>query len=199
MNLGHTLESLQAFEQRIADRFNAAEIPYPVHLSGGNEEQLIEVFADVDRHDWVLGSWRMHYHTLLKGVAEDELEAAIIAGHSIALSFPEHRVLGSAIAGGMIPVAVGLGMAIRRAEGPEHVWCFVGDMMAHSGIFYESVKYAWNCQLPVTWVVEDNGISVVTDTHRAWRGDFDQHAPSVRCYPYTLPWPHAGTGKRIEF
>lgn len=202
MNLGHTPDSLCAFEQRIADRFNSGDIPFPIHLSGGNEQQLIDIFADVEQHDWVLGTWRSHYHALLKGVPEDELESAIAAGRSIALSFPEQRVLCSAIAGGMVPVAVGLGMAIRCAERAERVWCFVGDMVARSGIFYEATEYAWNFRLPVTWVVEDNGVSVVTNTRQAWGSTgevLDARSEIVRGYPYTLPWPHAGTGKRIEF
>ena len=191
-----TPAELIAFERRVADLFNDALIPYPIHLSSGNEQALIDIFERVGPNDWVLGTWRSHYHCLLKGVPSEEVLAAIKAGQSIALSFPERRILCSAIAGGMLPVAVGLGMAIKRTAARAHVWCFTGDMMARSGIAHESMQYAANHKLPVTWVVEDNGISVCTETRKAWGEDAP---PDVIRYEYVLEWPHAGSGRRIEF
>ena len=40
----HTVESLRAFEQSVANAFNSGTIRSPVHLSGGNEQQLIDYF-----------------------------------------------------------------------------------------------------------------------------------------------------------
>lgn len=193
------VESLKAFEADIAEEFNAGKIRAPVHLSGGNEEQLIDVFKDVRPEDWVCGSWRMHYHCLLKGVPPEKLKAEIMAGRSMTLSFPEHRIISSAIVGGILPIAVGLAMAIRRAGGANHVWAFVGDMTARTGIFHECRFYA-DCQdLPITFVMEDNGISVCTDTKDAWGRKAYSGIGRVRGYYYTLGWPHAGAGKRVQF
>ncbi len=46
--INHTVESLRAFEADIANEFNAGRIRAPIHLSGGNEQQLIDIFHDVN-------------------------------------------------------------------------------------------------------------------------------------------------------
>jgi TPP-dependent pyruvate/acetoin dehydrogenase alpha subunit len=87
---------------------------------------------------------------------------AILAGRSMMLHFPAHRFMSSAIMGGMLPIACGL------AAGRERVWCFVGDMCASTGAFADALKYVRSQDLPVTFVVEDNGLSTNTPTQRAW-------------------------------
>ena len=48
------------------------------------------------------------------------------------------------------------------------VYCFVGDMTSETGIMSESLKYAENHKLPIHFVVEDNSLSVCTDTKKVW-------------------------------
>ncbi len=109
-------------------------------------------------------SWRSHYQCLLKGVPRQELKAEIMAGHSITLCFPRYRVLSSAIVGGIIPIAVGTALGIKRRGERARVHCFMGDMTAETGIAHEAIKYSTNHQLPIRFIVEDNGKSVCTDT-----------------------------------
>jgi pyruvate dehydrogenase E1 component alpha subunit len=200
-----TADELIAFEQRVAEAFNAGRIRAPVHLAGGNEDALIEIFSGIRPQDWVLTTWRSHYHCLLKGVPEEVLFADILAGRSITLNYPEQRVLSSAIVGGICPIAVGIAMAIRRHALDERVYCFVGDMTARTGAMSECVKYAMGHDLPVTFVVEDNGISVCTPTEEVWGGWTKSRTPAhfgiaeFIHYQYKLPWPHSGAGKRVEF
>lgn len=197
MITSHTPETLRAFERQIADDFDAARIRAPVHLSGGCEEQLIGIFRDVREQDWVLTTWRSHYHCLLKGVPPEQLRADILAGRSITLCYLEHRVLSSAIVGGALPIAVGIATTIKRTGGSDKVLVFVGDMTARTGVFHECVDYATGHGLPVQFVVEDNGVSVCTDTMETWgRGVL---TPWITTYKYQLPWPHSGAGKRVEF
>src|SRR5215831_4668840 len=85
MITNHTPDTLKEFEQQIAEDFNAGKIRAPVHLAGGNEEQLIDIFSAVTKSDWVLTQWRSHYHCLLKGVPPERLRADILAGRSITL------------------------------------------------------------------------------------------------------------------
>ena len=198
-----TPEELIAFEEDIADEFNAAKIQAPVHLYYGNEEPIIEVFKRVRPDDWVLCSWRSHYQCLLKGVPPEEVKAEIMAGHSITLNFPEHRVLSSAIVTGVLPIAVGLGLGIQREGSKERVWCFLGDMTSETGSAHEGIKYVRNHRLPVHFVVEDNGKSVCTDTRETWGTDKltyeDVNDPYVTYYQYESKYPHAGAGQRVQF
>jgi TPP-dependent pyruvate/acetoin dehydrogenase alpha subunit len=135
-----TPADLIAFEADIAAAFNRAEIRSPVHLRSGGEEWLIDYFArnyDATRGDWVCGAWRTHYHCLLAGVSPDEVRAAIMAGRSITLCFPEYRVVSSAIVGGILPIALGLALGIRRRGEEAQVHCFLGDMTAMTGAYAE--------------------------------------------------------------
>ena len=125
------------FEDEVAERFNAAQIRAPIHLYSENEEQMIEIFKDIDDKDWVFCSWRSHYQCLLKGVPADEVMSEIMQGRSISLCFPEYKIYSSAIVGGALPIAVGTAMSIKRDGGGEKVHCFLGDMTAETGIAHE--------------------------------------------------------------
>jgi pyruvate dehydrogenase E1 component alpha subunit len=197
---------LIAFETMVAEEFNAGRIRAPVHLSDGNEEALIDYFRQVKVSDWACCTWRSHYQCLLKGVPKAELMAEIMAGRSISLCFPQARVISSAIAGGIIPIAVGIAMGIKRAGGSELVHCFLGDMVSQSGIAFECINYANNFALPIQFVVEDNEVSVCTDTRAAWGkrllawyGGREFRPNLVTYYKYKSRYPHAGAGTRVQF
>lgn len=185
-------EELISFETKVAKLFEAGKIHAPVHLSGGNEQELIEIFHNIKPSDWVFSTHRSHYHALLKGIPSDWLMAEILAGHSITINNAKHRFFSSAIVGGIIPIAVGIAMTGQT------VWCFVGDMAAKTGIFSECIKYARGHNLPIKFVVEDNGLSVCTPTNEAWG-----HIPSVveedGYYKYKPTWPHQSSGVGVAF
>ncbi len=194
---------LIAFEEDIAAEFNAAHIKAPIHLYYGNEEKMIDIFKNIRPQDWVLCSWRSHYQCLLKGVPREELKAEIMAGRSISLCFPKYRILSSAIVTGVLPIAVGLGMAIKRSGKDERVFCFMGEMTSETGSAHECIKYAKNHALPVHWVIEDNGKSVCTDTRETWNATKltyeDCTDPNITYYRYETKYPHAGAGQRVQF
>ena len=196
-------EDLIAFEDDIAAAFNAGQIRSPVHLYSGNEEQMIEIFKDIRPQDWVFCSWRSHYQCLLKGVPPAELRKAIFDGRSIALCFAEQRIYSSAIVGGVLPIAVGTALAIKRSGEDARVFAFMGDMTAETGIAHECMKYARNHELPIKFIIEDNGVSTCTDTCEAWghpRSSFAGYDNErVYYYRYKSKYPHSGAGVRVQF
>lgn len=196
-------ESLVKFEDEIAACFNSGEVRAPVHLSDGNEVELIEIFKDVNETDWVFCSWRSHYQCLLKGVPISRVRAEIIDGRSISLCFPDFRVFSSAIVGGQIPLAVGVALSIKRLNKTEHVWCFIGDMTSETGIAQTAIRYSEKHELPITFVIEDNGISVLTQTRSVWNSQLlryeENDSSVVRSYQYKSKYPHAGAGVRVQF
>jgi TPP-dependent pyruvate/acetoin dehydrogenase alpha subunit len=203
MNKIWTEEALKNFEGEIAELFNLGKIKAPVHLSDGNEKDLIEIFKEVKPSDWIFCSWRSHYQCLLKGVPPEELTREILAGRSISLGFPAYRVFSSAIVGGQVSIAIGAAIAEKINQTGNHVWCFVGDMTSETGIFQTSTRYAEVNDLPVTFVIEDNGISVLTDTREVWGCTSlryeERESKKVRSFKYRSKYPHAGAGKRIQF
>ena len=210
-----TVESLRAFEEEVRDVYLQGRIRAPIHLSRGNERQLIEIFQSVGQDDWVFSTYRAHYHALLKGIPREQVMAAILQGHSIHLEFPGHRFFTSAIVAGQIPIALGTALGIKRRGGPEKVWCFAGDMAAFTGAFHEAMKYAQGFDLPITFVIECNGVSTNTPTHLVW-GIGHQHDPGATpvhlrhfdgwraggfiryCYDRE-GWPHVGAGAFVYF
>jgi TPP-dependent pyruvate/acetoin dehydrogenase alpha subunit len=198
-----TADELIDFETEIADLFNAAKIRAPVHLYSGNEAQMIEIFRDVRPEDWVCCSWRSHYQCLLKGVPPEQVRAEILAGRSISLCFPEYRVVSSAIVGGILPIAVGLALGLKRQAQPGRVHCFMGDMTSETGIASECIRYSYNHGLPIRFIVEDNAKSVCTDTRQTWNQPALTYEktthPMVVYYKYQTKYPHAGAGVRVQF
>lgn len=199
-----TKEELIAFEQDIANCYNQALIRAPIHLYDDNEEQLIEIFKEVQEDDWVCCSWRSHYQCLLKGVPPERLKKDILEGRSMSLFYKKYKIASSAIVTGIIPIALGLAFDIKRKEQKNKVWVFVGDMTSETGSMWEATKYARNHSLPIKFVVEDNGKSVCTNTRKIWNMEkltFENvNDDYIVYYRYKLDkWPHAGSGTRIQF
>ena len=199
----YTEKELLDFEEDIAKEFNSGKIKAPVLLYNGNESSIIEAFGEIKEQDWVLCTWRSHYQCLLKGVPSDQVKQSIMEGKSIALCFPEYKVFSSAIVTGILPIAVGLGIAAKRSNSNEKIHCFVGDMTSETGSFEECYKYVKNHDLPVRFIIEDNGKSVCTDTKKTWNsirltyeGVYNKY---IYYYKYQTKWPHAGAGQRVQF
>ena len=199
-------EELIQFENEMAACFDDAMIRAPVHLYNGNEEEMIKVFEDnnIGPEDWVLCSWRSHYQCLLKGVPRDDLKEAILQGRSISLCFSDYRVLSSGIVTGVLPIATGIALDIKRKGGTNKVYCFMGEMTSETGVAHECIKYARNHELPIRFIIEDNGKSVCTDTRATWNQQRltyeDVNDEYITYYKYKLDkYPHAGAGKRVQF
>jgi len=197
-----TKEQLVDFETDIANCFNSAMIKAPIHLYDGNEEQMINIFKNVNPEDWIFTTWRSHYQCLLKGVPQEQVKQDILKGKSITLCYPEYNVYSSAIVTGNIPISTGVALDIKRKGESNHVWCFVGDMTSETGTFFENWKYAVNHDLPITYVIENNGKSVCTETNKVWNNDelyFAKETRKIIYYEYQTKYPHAGAGQRIQF
>lgn len=210
---GWTVDKLINFEEEIASYFKKGLIRAPIHLSGGNEQQLIDLFAEnnIDEDTWCLCTHRSHFHALLKGIRPELVKAEILAGRSMHLNFREYNFLTSAIVGGICPIAVGIATGIKMRGEDRRVWCFVGDAGAEMGIFHESKKYSKNFNLPVYFCVEDNLFSSNSPTKEIW-GIKDDRPPEgkiltlaewekgkVLYYCYSRIWPHTGCGVWVKF
>lgn len=201
-----TKNDLENFENEIAEIFGKGLIKAPVHLRAGREEALIRIFRDekIGPDDYIFGFWDSHELCLLKGVPREDVKAAIIDGRSIALCFPEHKIFCSGIVGSLMGVAVGVGWALKQEGRNGRAFLFCGDMSSETGIFHEAVKYAHNFDLPVKFVVSDNGLSVMTETRKAWGSgepwfQGTKFEKNIIYFQYKNGWPHSGLGKLIKF
>jgi pyruvate dehydrogenase E1 component alpha subunit len=212
-------EQLIDFETKIGNLFNNKKIRAPIHLYHGNEDKMIKIFERINTEtDWVCCTWRNHYQALLKGIPPVLLTEKILAGKSMVMNLPEYRFICSSIVGGIPSIAVGIALGISLRGSKERVWCWVGDMSAETGLFHEAYKYARNHNLPITFIVESNKLSVLTPTDEIWKRDIPyfiddkdefkyatEHSlfyeqPNLLYYQYNnTKYPHAGAGQRVQF
>jgi TPP-dependent pyruvate/acetoin dehydrogenase alpha subunit len=200
MNL-HTKQSLIAFEDKIKGLWESGDLPSLVHLCGGNEEQLIEIFNRIQPEDYIFTSHRAHYHCLLKGMSESELEQNIREDRSMFVFSKELRIYQSAILGGCCGIATGVAKAIKDAGGKERVYCFLGDGAYENGHLFEAALYVTGHDLPCTFIIENNGRQVDTSIIDR-RGPnylaFSMKAPCIEEYQYEPIYPHAGSGSKHQ-
>ena len=186
------------FEKKIVTLYEKKKIKGPIHLSGNNESQLINIFKKIKKNDWVFSGWRNHYHAILKNIPLHDIEKQIINGKSMNLNSMRHNFFTSSIVGGILPVSLGVAMALKMKKSKSKVWVFIGDMTYETGIFHECYKYGRNFKLPINFVVEDNSMSTNTPTKKAW-GKKQRVLPNIKYYSYKRKYPHHGIGKWILF
>ncbi len=172
-------DSLIEFELKVKEEFEQGRIACPIHLSGGNEENLISLFQIIEEEDYVISTHRSHYHYLLKGGNPEVLMAEIRGeesgcckrkGRSMHIFDPSINFYSSAIVGGGCAIACGIALGIKKdapkaVEGVKQeklpvVWCFCGDGAEDSGHFIEAVRFGAARQLPLNFVIEDNDYAV---------------------------------------
>ena len=145
------------------------------------------------------------------GVPAERVKQDIREGRSITLHYPDYNFYSSAIVGGISPIAAGTALAIKKQGKSNRVFCFLGDMSFRTGISHESIVYSISQNLPITFIVEDNGKSVGTDTEECWGSITTESlyriykemsintSTNILYYKYEMSYPHSGTGVFVEF
>ena len=148
---------------------------------------------------------------MLKGVDPEWLKQWVLDNKSIHVMNKEHKIITSAIVGGTLSSALGAALAIKREGKTNRVWCFCGDMTASTGQFHDIWQYAYYNDLPMTFVIEDNGLSTDTPTRKVWGLDdedpfyyqfldeLDDSEAQIIYYKYTRTYPHYGVGVFVDF
>jgi len=194
-----TKENLISFENRIKKLWEEGELPCLLHLCGGNEDQLIDLFGAMRDGDWFFSTHRNHYHALCAGITQSALENGIMAGRSMFTFDRQRNFLSSSVLAGTAAIAAGVALDIKRSNGGKHVWCFIGDGAVAEGHFWEAINFVEGHDLPCTFIIEDNGRQVDTPKveHRGPHSPMDWALSLFKCvkrYEYKPTYPHAGSG-----
>jgi TPP-dependent pyruvate/acetoin dehydrogenase alpha subunit len=164
------MKRIRAVEETIADRYSELEMRCPTHLSTGQEAVAAAVGEALRRTDLAVSGHRAHAHYLAKGGSLPRMIAEIYGkvtgcargqGGSMHLVDIDAGFMGStAIVAGTVPVGVGLAYASKVKRADQVTCVFMGDAVAETGVFFESVSFAVLKRLPVLFICENNLYSV---------------------------------------
>lgn len=188
------MSELTRFTKEVVKLYNKGLIKAPVHFSGGGENKLRKIFQSYIQGDWIFSTWRSHWHWLLSGRNPEKLKEQILEGHSMHVF--DDKFFTSSIVAGIAPIALGVAYGLKLKESKNKVFCFLGDMAASTGLSHECFKFASGHELPIVYVIEDNGLSVTTPTKEVW-GNGEKKV--VVKYKYVRKYPHAGGGEYVMF
>ena len=196
-------QELIDFEKKIAQHWENGDLPFLIHLSGGNEDFLIDLFEeDIEPGDWVFSTHRNHHHALLSGIDPGKLEQLILDGNSMFVFDKDKHFFSSSILAGTCAIAAGVAYALKESGSESWVYCFLGDGAEEQGHFYEAVMFVEAQDLPCMFIIEDNDRQVDTTFVERNPNKFKFEMPScVIRNKYTATYPHAGNGtkKHIVF
>jgi len=92
---------------------------------------------------------------------------------------------GHGIVGGQTPLGAGIAYALKYKRIPGCCLCYLGDGAINQGAFHESLNLAALFQLPVVYIIENNGYSMGTSQKRssAYKGSLAERAEA-----YNMAW-----------
>jgi acetoin:2,6-dichlorophenolindophenol oxidoreductase subunit alpha len=172
-----TMRTIREFEERVHLEFAKGDIPGFVHLYAGEEAAATGIMIHLNDNDRIASTHRGHGHCIAKGVNVREMMAEIYGkatgacrgkGGSMHIADLSKGMMGAnGILGAGAPLACGAGLAAKfRGDGGIGV-SFVGDGASNQGMFLESLNLAAVWNLPVIFVVENNGYAESTSVEWA--------------------------------
>jgi len=163
---------IRRFEEEGTRLYLAGEIPGAYHASIGQEATIVGACMALHDTDAMTGTHRSHGHPIGKGADLKALMAELMGkstgickgrGGSMHLADASVGIIGeSAIVGGGIPLATGVGLSAKVLGTSRVCLCFFGDGAVNQGTFHESLNMASLWKLPVIYLCENNGYAITT-------------------------------------
>jgi pyruvate dehydrogenase E1 component alpha subunit len=185
----HSMLLQRRFEEKCAEAYALGKIGGFCHLYIGQEAVATGVMSVLRPDDYVVTAYRDHGHALARGMSPRSIMAELFGratgcaggkGGSMHLFDKETNFLGGhGIVGGHIPLATGVGFAIKYRGGDQVCVCFFGEAAVNIGAFHEALNMASLWGLPVVYIIENNGYGMGTAIERAMaQRDVRKHGDS---------------------
>jgi len=194
MQLTHTdlaqayrkMRLIRTFETRVHAEAQAGRVPGSTHLYAGQEAVAVGVCMALNDTDYIVSTHRGHGHSIAKGCNVGGMMAEILGketgtckgkGGSMHIADLDVGMLGAnGIVGGGPPLACGAALsAVTLGTGAVSV-AFSGDGAVNQGTTAESLNLAMVWNLPVIFVIEDNGWGEATSSEFATAGSIVDRA-----------------------
>ncbi len=168
---------IRRFEERCAQVYVEGKIGGFLHLYIGQEAVAVGAMSLLRPDDYFITSYRDHGYALARGTDPRPLMAELFGkiggisrGKGGSMHFydvPTGNFGGDGIVGGHLPVAAGMGYAIRLRGTDQVVLCFFGDGAINEGAFHEALNVSALWGLPVVYIIENNRYGMGTSLDRA--------------------------------
>jgi len=173
----NTMLRIRKAELQLAVMYKNGKVPCAAHLYEGEEAVATGVCANLRTDDCITSTHRGHGHCIAKGMPMKEMIAEVCArktgccggkGGTMHMFKPAVGVMGtSGIVGGAIPIATGIGLAMKMKHTDQVAVSFFGDGAANNGAFHESLNLASLWKLPVIYICENNQYATSVSVKRS--------------------------------
>ncbi len=188
MDLLRQMLLIRRFEEKAAEMYMRGKIGGFLHLYIGEEAIAVGSISALQPQDYIVSHYREHGHALARGMEPRKVMAELFGrsggtskgkGGSMHLFDASRGFLGGyAIVGGMMPIAVGLGLGAKHLGNNRVTLCFFGDGAVNEGEFHESLNLAALWNLPVVFLCENNGYGMGSPIQDTFAGtDIFRFAP----------------------
>ena len=164
---------IRRFEERAQRAYTEALIGGYCHLNLGEEAAIVGLLGELNPGDYLFTNYREHGYAIERGIEPRRVMAELYGrvdgvskgwGGSMHMFDVTHRLLGGyGIVGGQLPIATGAALALQYQGRPDIVMCTMGDGTTATGAFHESLNLAGLWDLPIVYVIINNGLGMGTD------------------------------------
>jgi pyruvate dehydrogenase E1 component alpha subunit len=164
------------FEERVLQAYTAQKFAGFCHVHIGQEALCVGMQRALRETDYMISGYRSHTQAIAKGIPGQQVFAELFGrytgcakgnGGSMHMFSKEKRFLGGhGIVGGQVPLAAGVGFAIKYEKRDDIIVCYIGDAATNQGQFHEALNMAATWNLPCLFVIENNRYGMGTDIKR---------------------------------
>ena len=177
IDLYRTIVGIRRFEERSLRAYNQGKIGGFLHLYIGQESVAAGIVSLMEKNDHIITAYRDHGHALAVGMSMNECMAEMYGRHtgcskgkggSMHFFAPEKNYWGGhGIVAGQTPIGAGLAFALKYKGLKGCALTFLGDGAVNQGSFMETLNLASLWDIPVVFVIENNGYSMGTSLKRS--------------------------------
>jgi len=156
---------LRRFDQ-LSMRLKLKDLIYSgYHPYEGQEAVAAGFCGALEEDDVLLSTHRPHCHAVAKGCSLESVLTEMMGrvtgcsgglGGGMQYLAPENNFYCGSIVGSNLPIATGIGMAIKQQGLDRICMCLFGDGASNTGSFHEALNLAAIWKLPIVFVCENN-------------------------------------------
>jgi pyruvate dehydrogenase E1 component alpha subunit len=196
IHLLNEMVRIRRFEEETGKQYAAKQkIGGFLHRYDGQESIAVGCASLMGQHDHMITAYRNHGHALAVGMNMNECMAELFGkatgcskgkGGSMHFFAPDKNYWGGhGIVGGQTPLGAGLAYGLKYNGQKGCCMCFLGDGAINQGAYHESLNLAGLFDLPVIFIIENNGYSMGTSQSRS---SAFKNSLAYRADGYNIVW-----------